>query len=130
MFRANSTTEFRGSYLRYWLGTSVNNCRLILHKVVKNISSRPVCARWCQKLTRWLTKQGFFCSRRPLVLLKLFHPFHPKMPRKFLGQLFRPVKPFFVHLYLKTETCIHLNLLVCTEPLFILNMDDKKKTAL
>ena len=61
--------------------------------------------------------------------LKLFHPFHPKMPRKFLGPLFRPVKPFFVYLYLKTETCIHLNLLVCTEPLFILNMDDKKNSS-
>ena len=31
-----------------------------------------------------------------------------RKPRK----LFGPVKPFLVHLYLKTERCIHLKLLV------------------
>ena len=35
-------------------------------------------------------------------------------------KLFGPVKPFFVHLYLKTEKCTSLKLLVRSEPLFIL----------
>ena len=39
-----------------------------------------------------------------------------RKPRK----LFGPVKPFFVHLCVKTEKCIRLKLLVCSEPLLIL----------
>ena len=35
-------------------------------------------------------------------------------------KLFGPLKPFLVHLYLKTEKCIRLRLLVWREPLFIL----------
>ena len=41
--------------------------------------------------------------------------------RKF-RKLFGPVKPFFVHLYVKTEKCIHLKLLVWSEPLFTLRL--------
>ena len=37
-------------------------------------------------------------------------------------KLFGPVKPFLVHLYLKTEKCIRLKLLVWREPLFILRI--------
>ena len=35
------------------------------------------------------------------------------------GNLFGPVKPFLVQLYLKTERCIRLKLLVSRERLFI-----------
>ena len=37
-------------------------------------------------------------------------------------KLFGPVTPFCVHLYLKTEKCISLKLLVWSEPLFILKI--------
>ena len=53
-----------------------------------------------------------------LVSMYAFSDLRPvsTKPRK----LFGPVKPFLVHMYLKTEKCTRLKLLVRSEPLFIL----------
>ena len=80
-------------------------------------------------LTRWpeneeLEKELDRESLMTIVLLET----HPAMKSKScLGpisrkprKLFGPVKPFLVHLYLQTERCIRLKLLVWREPLFIL----------
>ena len=80
-------------------------------------------------LTRWpeneeLEKELDKESLMTIVLLET----HPAMKSKScLGpisrkprKLFGPVKPFLVHLYLQTERCTRLKLLVWREPLFIL----------
>ena len=61
-----------------------------------------------------LLKMSFL---EPYALLTFGHlgPVSRK-PRKIL----EPVKPFLVHLYLKTEKCIRLKFLLRREPLFIL----------
>ena len=71
----------------------------------------------------WLSPH-FHASKIPFLVFvfsptprkRLLRRLVSRKPRK----LFGPVNPFLVHLYLKTETCIGLKLLVWRESLFIL----------
>ena len=49
-----------------------------------------------------------------------------RKPRK----LFGPVKPYLAHLYLTTEKCIRLKVLVWRDPLFIIRLCEVNKTTL
>ena len=92
--------------------TVLKTCVLQYHKITM-VSNGAIIAY--KQLPDWITRRkkdtaaGQWTSRVWPVSWK---------PRK----LFGPVKPFLVHLYLKTEKFIRLKLLVWRETLFILRM--------
>ena len=91
-------------------------------KAVEFVICHEQCARVSKSASIWIFSRfgidGGVLSMRMHSILDWFLRPVSRKPRKRFG----PVKPFLVHLYLKTEQCIRMKLLVWREPLFILRI--------
>ena len=94
-----------------------------------HVSVRTTSVPYSRPLRKWYFKLSSILVPRVRAPFGQNQESRPLRPDRGLGpvsqkprKLFGPVKPFLVQLYLKTEMCIRLKLLVWREPLFILRI--------